>query len=285
MFVEFPFICNGNPTTDDRAGPAPKRMAHGTIGTTLGYAPGVERDREEIVRELTDTTADKVAEIVEAAERKATEIEREARAEAERIVSAAREEAKEQVERAQGAVSRLVEQADELRAAVGKLGSEFASGRGIRAETPTPEPEITPQPPRVPEPEPPREPEPTPPRTPEPQPPPTPEPQPPDVPEPQPPGPEIEGRPSTEAQTEQLKGGAAKSAGSAAATAESGDNGADSAAAGGGGEADAAAARLVAMKMALDGSSREEVDRHLTESYGPGDRSALLDEVFSRAGK
>jgi vacuolar-type H+-ATPase subunit H len=244
----------------------------------------VARDRDEIVREIAETAATKVAEIVEMAERRAAEMEKEARAEADRIVSAAREEAKEQVERAQGAVSRLVEQADELRTAVGKLGSDLGSGAGRRAETPTPEPEINPQPPRVPEPEPPREPEPTPPRTPEPQPPPTPEPQPPDVPEPQPPGPEIEGRPSTEELIEQLKGGAGQSTGSAPAAAEGGDNGADRPAAGRG-EADAAAVRLVAMKMALDGSSREEVDRHLAESYGPGDRSALLDEVFSRVEK
>jgi hypothetical protein len=236
----------------------------------LGYIAGVERKREDIVRELAEDAADKVAEIVEVAERKAAEIEAEARREADRLVSEARGEAKEQVERAQGAVRRLVDQADELRAAVGKLGTEFAEGRDAAAET---EPEINPQPPRVPEPEPPREPEPTPPRTPEPQPPPTPEPQPPDIPEPQPPGPEIESRPSTEELIEQLKGGAGGSK-SPPAPAEDSDNGAD-----------AAAVRLVAMKMALDGSSRDEVDRHLAESYGPGDRGDLLDEVFSRVGK
>jgi outer membrane biosynthesis protein TonB len=241
----------------------------------------VERNREEIVRELAETAADKVAGIVEAAERRAAEIEAEARREADRIVDAAKEEAKAQVERAQGAVSRLVEQADELRAAVGKLGSELAPG-GARAETTPPEPEIDPTPPRIPEPEPPREPEPTPPLTPEPQPPPTPEPQPPDVPEPQPPGPEVEGRPTTEELIEQLKGGAARAgtAGPKPAPAGEAGNGAEAT-----GEADAAAARLVAMKMALDGSSRDEVDRHLAESYGPRDRSDLLDEVFSRVGK
>ena len=233
----------------------------------------MERNREEIVRELAETAADRVAGIVEAAERRAAEIEAEARREADRIVDAAKEEAKTQVERAQGAVSRLVDQADELRAAVGKLGSELAPG-GARPETTPPEPEIDPTPPRIPEPEPPREPEPTPPLT--------PEPQPPDVPEPQPPGPEVEGRPSTEELIEQLKGGAARAgtAGSKPAPAGEAGNGAEAT-----GGADAAAARLVAMKMALDGSSRDEVDRHLAESYGPGDRSDLLDEVFSRVGK
>jgi hypothetical protein len=238
----------------------------------------VERSRDEIVRELAETAADKVADIVEAAERKAAEIEADARREADRIVSEARGEAKEQVERAQGAVNRLVDQADELRAAVGKLGSELGAGSSPAAET---EPEINPQPARVPEPEPPREPEPSPPLTPEPQPPPTPEPQPPDIPEPQPPGPEVkEERPSTEALIEQLKGGAAAGARPAPAASERG-NGSDRA----GSDADAAPARLVAMKMALEGCSRDEVDRHLAESYGPGDRTALLDEVFSRVGR
>jgi hypothetical protein len=56
-------------------------------------------------------------------------------------------------------------------------------------------------------------------------------------------------------------------------------------AAGGTANGDEAGARLVAMKMALDGSSREEVERHLGESYGLGDASALLDDVFARAGR
>jgi hypothetical protein len=260
--------------------PEPGKIPQSTVHAAgLGYAQGVERSREEIVRDLAETAADKVAEIVDAAESKAAEIESEARKEADRIVSEAREEAKQQIERAQDAVKRLVDQADEVRAAVGRLGSELSGAGGASAET---EPEINPQPPRVPEPEPPREPEPTPPRTPEPQPPPTPEPQPPDVPEPQPPGPEIEGRPSTEDLIEQLKGGGA-SPEPATSSSAGGDNGAEAGA--GGGEADAAAVRLVAMKMALDGSSREEVERHLAESYGEGDRGELLDEIFSRVGK
>jgi hypothetical protein len=45
------------------------------------------------------------------------------------------------------------------------------------------------------------------------------------------------------------------------------------------------AARLVAMKMALDGKSREEIERELSDKLGPGDRTALLDEVLARAGK
>jgi DivIVA domain-containing protein len=49
--------------------------------------------------------------------------------------------------------------------------------------------------------------------------------------------------------------------------------------------ADEQAARLVAMKMALDGSSREEIAKHLAENYELGDSGELLDAVFERAGK
>jgi DivIVA domain-containing protein len=48
---------------------------------------------------------------------------------------------------------------------------------------------------------------------------------------------------------------------------------------------DEQAARLVAMKMALDGSSREEVARHLADKYHLGDSDELLDAVFERAGR
>jgi DivIVA domain-containing protein len=49
--------------------------------------------------------------------------------------------------------------------------------------------------------------------------------------------------------------------------------------------ADEQAARLVAMKMALDGSSREEIAKHLAENYELGNSGELLDAVFERAGK
>jgi hypothetical protein len=49
--------------------------------------------------------------------------------------------------------------------------------------------------------------------------------------------------------------------------------------------ADEQAARLVAMKMALDGSSRDEVAKHLAEKYELSDPGELLDQVFERAGK
>jgi outer membrane biosynthesis protein TonB len=47
---------------------------------------------------------------------------------------------------------------------------------------------------------------------------------------------------------------------------------------------DDAAARLVAMKLAVDGRGREEIEAELTERFGAGDRSALLDDVLARAG-
>jgi DivIVA domain-containing protein len=49
--------------------------------------------------------------------------------------------------------------------------------------------------------------------------------------------------------------------------------------------ADEQAARLVAMKMALDGSSREAVAKHLAANYQLEDTDALLNTVFERAGR
>jgi hypothetical protein len=48
---------------------------------------------------------------------------------------------------------------------------------------------------------------------------------------------------------------------------------------------DTQAARLVAMKMALDGASREEIDAEIERSYSLADRAALVDEVLAKAGK
>jgi DivIVA domain-containing protein len=47
---------------------------------------------------------------------------------------------------------------------------------------------------------------------------------------------------------------------------------------------DSAAARIVALDMALSGSSREDTDRYLAENYDLPDRAALLDEVYAAAG-
>jgi hypothetical protein len=48
---------------------------------------------------------------------------------------------------------------------------------------------------------------------------------------------------------------------------------------------DSQAARLVAMKMALDGASRDEIATELDGSYALDDRDALLDDVLAKAGK
>ncbi|TMK71628.1 MAG: hypothetical protein E6G49_08995 [Actinobacteria bacterium] len=113
--------------------------------------------------------------------------------------------------------------------------------------------EVEPGPVTVPEPEPPQTPEPTPDPTPEPTPAPVPEPMPEPTPEPTPP-PEA---PETPA--------------SANGDAATGD--------------DDAAARLVAMKLALDGIAREAAKEQLAADYEVADLDGLLDEVYSKAGK
>lgn len=52
-----------------------------------------------------------------------------------------------------------------------------------------------------------------------------------------------------------------------------------------GANGDDAAARLVAMKLAVDGKGREEIEAELSARFGPGDRSDLLDDVLSRAAR
>jgi hypothetical protein len=46
---------------------------------------------------------------------------------------------------------------------------------------------------------------------------------------------------------------------------------------------DAAAARIVALDMALSGKPRDETDRFIAENYDLDDREALLDEVYAAA--
>jgi hypothetical protein len=47
---------------------------------------------------------------------------------------------------------------------------------------------------------------------------------------------------------------------------------------------DSAAARIVALDMALSGTPRDETDRFIAEHYDLRDRAALLDEVYAAAG-
>jgi outer membrane biosynthesis protein TonB len=51
------------------------------------------------------------------------------------------------------------------------------------------------------------------------------------------------------------------------------------------GNGDDAAARLMAMKLAIDGKGREEIAYELDAKFGAEDRTALLDDVLARAGK
>ncbi len=44
---------------------------------------------------------------------------------------------------------------------------------------------------------------------------------------------------------------------------------------------DTEGARLIALNMALNGTPREEIDRHLAENFKLADRGALLDEVYA----
>jgi outer membrane biosynthesis protein TonB len=269
---------------------------------------------------LADGAAERVRTVIAAAEELAAEISAEAqnnadrlladaRLEAERLLADAREQADARVEQARAAVEGLVSQADELRTKVGTLGEELAGtirssaasiGTGEpRAEvpgpavvpepTPPPIPEPTPDP--VPEPTPDPVPEPTPDPVPEPTPEPSPEPTPdpgppqpdlPDAPDVEPPVPEPDVTPpaadstSTEDLIAQLRGGDGSANGSAT-------NGSAAPAVS---ESDQAAARLVAMNMALDGASREDIAAKLRDDFGDGvDHDAVLDDVLARAAR
>jgi outer membrane biosynthesis protein TonB len=121
--------------------------------------------------------------------------------------------------------------------------------------------EVDPGPVRVPEPTPDPVPEPGPQPTPEPGPQPVPEPTPERIPEPTPPP--DEGTPPAPGTAEQ-------SAADAGNGVRSGD---------------VAAARLVAMNMALEGASREDIDTALAADFDLDDRAKLVDEVLARAGR
>ena len=51
------------------------------------------------------------------------------------------------------------------------------------------------------------------------------------------------------------------------------------------GEADEAGARIIALNMALGGSSREETAAYLAENFSLADPGALLDDVYAKVGR
>jgi hypothetical protein len=48
---------------------------------------------------------------------------------------------------------------------------------------------------------------------------------------------------------------------------------------------DSGTARLVAMKLAIDGKNREQIAAELDARFGAADRAAVLDQVLARAGR
>lgn len=65
------------------------------------------------------------------------------------------------------------------------------------------------------------------------------------------------------------------------ATAKAEPAGAKAGPAGGGQADDVEGARLIALNMALNGNSREDIGRYLEENFDLADRDALLDEVYA----
>jgi outer membrane biosynthesis protein TonB len=178
----------------------------------------------------------------------------EAQQQAQEIVSGA----EAQAEKVRAEAQRLRSEAERIRAdaeaeasrRLDEVQSALADLRGRLSG------EVEPGPVTVPEPEPPQTPEPMPDPTPEPTPERVPEPMPEPTPEPTPP-PET---PQTPEPVSSANGGEAVASD------------------------DDAAVRLVAMKLALDGTSREAAKEQLAAEYDVADLDALLDEVYSRVG-
>jgi vacuolar-type H+-ATPase subunit H len=200
-------------------------------------------------QKLVEDVAGRVRAALEEAEERARE-----------IVSSAEERAQELMESAEEDAQRIRERAEvEAQERLVKVREALASLQGALSEAPSSE--IDPGPVEVPEPMPPVEPEPSPPAEPEPMPPAEPEPMPPD-PEIEPPAPAQPDRESPQLARDEAP----------AANGSSGER-----------SHDATAARIVAMKMALDGSSREDIENHLAENYEIDDGTKLVEDVMARA--
>jgi hypothetical protein len=197
--------------------------------------------------ELIRQTSASVRSALDAAQRRADEIVSQAEQEAQRIRAKAEAEAQERLDQVRQAL-------EKLEAGLGGKAVPQRSNRDSQAPEPEPEPE-----PKTPEPEP-EAPEPEPEAS---------------EPQPAPAEPVPTGKVSTEELIEQLKAGdqSTKSKPEPAVHASNEAPGDD-----------AGAARLVAMKLALDGTAREEARRQLATDYDLADLDALLEDVYSRVG-
>lgn len=185
--------------------------------------------------------------LAEMASEKVTGVIRAAEQAAAQLEAEARAQAAARIERAEQAVAGLLDEAEALRERVAALGREVSVSGETRAEV---EPQGPPTPAESPAPPAPGV---------DPQPAEVPEPEPPDE---SPPGPEPVPEPVPMPDHPEEPPPAAGVSGN-------GDAG----------------ARLVALNMALDGSSREDVERHLASRFGIDDASKLLDDVFARAAR
>jgi cell division septum initiation protein DivIVA len=197
---------------------------------------------------LVDDLTGRVRAALDEAEEKAREIVADAEDKAKELIAGAEADAAKIRERAE---SEAHDRLAQVREALASLEGSFGA---------SPSSEIDPGPAEVPEPMPPVEPEPSPPVE--------PEPQPPAEPEPMPPDPEIEPRARAEPDRDapQLAQVAVATNGFSRDRSH-----------------DATAARIVAMKMALDGSTRGEIESHLDENYEIEASDKLLDDVMTRA--
>lgn len=276
---------------------------HGVIAAAEAVAAEIEAEAQTSADRLLDDASRQSDSMLSGARRESDGLLSGAQAESDRLLQDARAEASGRVERAREAVEGLISQAGELRSRVGMLGEELSESMSsgsasaprqpVVSEVPGPVIVPEPSPPSIPEPTPDPVPEPTPDPVPEPSPEPTPEPTPdpvppgpaptpdlPDAPDPEPPAPEPDPMPaaassgsSTDDLIAQLRGGAPSE----------GVNGTSAPAVSG---SDLGAARLVAMNMALEGSSRDEIGRQIETEFGSvPDIDALLDEVLARAGR
>lgn len=169
----------------------------------------------------------------------------EAEDKAREIVATAEDRAKEVIANAEAEGVRIRERADEeAQERLAKVREALTQLEDRFGSSPSSE--IDPGPAEVPEPMPPVEPEPSPPAE----------------PEPMPPDPEIE--PPAPAQPDRE----APQMGNGSSSDRSHDS---------------TAARIVAMKMALDGSSRDEIADHLSSNYDIDSSDKLLDDVMARA--